>query len=98
MLIKNYLKGQAICQVTFILPQAITAQIASLAGDFNEWDTKAMPMMRNEQGLFTLTIELAAGREYQFRYRINDEEWYNDWNADRYTSNPFGGDNSVVTV
>ena len=54
-------------------------------------------MEKLKDGRFKLTLELEAGKEYQFRYRI-DGEWHNEWEADRYAANPFGGDNSVVTV
>ena len=45
-----------------------------------------------------LTLELQSGKEYQFRYLVNGTDWYNDWDADRYVPNPFGGDNSVVVL
>jgi len=96
MLTKKYLKSRPVCKVTFALPDAITAQTAYLVGDFNDWDIQSTPMKKS-RGKFHLTLELAPGREYQFRYLV-DGEWYNDWNADRYVSNPFGGDNSVVIV
>lgn len=83
--------------MTFALPEAITAETVCLVGDFNDWDLQAMPMKKRDNQ-FSLTIELSPGREYQFRYLVNGKEWYNDWNADRYTPNPFGGDNSVVIV
>ena len=44
------------------------------------------------------TLDLDAGREYQFRYLINGKDWHNDWEADKYVANPFSGDNSVVTT
>ncbi len=97
MFTKQYLKSRPACKVTFTLPEAIKAETACLVGDFNDWDTQAMPMKKSG-GQFSLTIELAPGREYQFRYLVNSKEWYNDWNADRYAPNPFGGDNSVVIV
>lgn len=97
MINKQYLKTRPVCKVTFILPEAIAAQTAHLVGDFNDWDTQATPM-KQISGHFQVTLKLAAGREYQFRYLVNGNEWYNDWNADRYTPNPYGGDNSVVIV
>lgn len=98
MLTKKYLKSRPVCKVTFTLPEAIAARTVYLVGDFNDWDRQAMPMQQDANGTFKLTIELIPGREYQFRYLANDNEWYNDWNADRYAPNPFGGDNSVVVV
>ncbi len=97
MLTKRYLKSRPVCKVKFTLPEAIMAHTAFLVGDFNDWDMRAMPMKKVGRQ-FTLTIELLPGREYQFRYLVNGAEWYNDWNADRYKPNPFGGDNSVVIV
>jgi len=41
---------------------------------------------------------LSAGREYQFRYLVDGQDWYNDWQADKYVPNNFGGDNSVVVT
>jgi hypothetical protein len=43
-----------------------------------------------------VTLELDAGHSFQYRYLHNDHEWHNDWNADGYEPNAFGGDNSVV--
>ncbi len=97
MLTKRYLKSRPVCRVTFTLPEAIDAQTAYLVGDFNDWDSHAMPMKKSGRR-FKLTIDLTPGREYQFRYLVNETEWYNDWNADRYIPNPYGGDNSVVIV
>jgi hypothetical protein len=41
-------------------------------------------------------LELEAGKAYQYRYLVNGTDWYNDWRADHYVPNEYGGDNSVV--
>jgi len=64
MLTKKYTKDGAACLVTFALPAAISAERACLVGDFNDWDAEATPMQRQEDGPFAVTIELAAGHEY----------------------------------
>jgi hypothetical protein len=46
--------------------------------------------------MWELTLELAKGNSYQFRYLIDGNNWQNDWHADRYVPNPFGGENSVI--
>lgn len=97
MLTKQYLKRHSVCKVTFTLPKGIAAQTTFVVGDFNNWDTRATPMKKS-RGLWKATIELAAGREYQFRYLVNGTEWHNDNKADGYLANPFGSDNSVVSV
>ncbi|WP_322511218.1 isoamylase early set domain-containing protein [Chloroflexus sp.] len=82
-------------RVTFSLPSALWADTIYLVGDFNGWNRHATPLRATEHG-WMITLDLEAGRTYQYRYLINDNEWHNDWNADGYAPNPYGGDNSVV--
>jgi 1,4-alpha-glucan branching enzyme len=99
MLKKQPLKSKPVCKVTFTLPEAVKAETAYLVGDFNNWDERATPMKKAKKaGPFSVTLELDKGREYQFRYLVNNTEWHNDWHADKYVPNPFSGDNSVVTT
>jgi hypothetical protein len=39
---------------------------------------------------------LAPGREYQFRYLINGQHWFNDPHAGAFVPNGYGGENCVV--
>jgi 1,4-alpha-glucan branching enzyme len=96
MLEKRYIKSRKVYQVTFELPKDIKAESVCLVGEFNDWHLTATPMKRNKQGVFRLTLELEPGWEYQFRYLVNGETWHNDWHADAYVPNGFGGNNSVV--
>ncbi len=82
-------------RVTFALPSALWADTIYLVGDFNGWDRHATPLRATEHG-WMVTLELEAGKVYQYRYLINGNEWHNDWNADGYAPNPYGGDNSLV--
>jgi 1,4-alpha-glucan branching enzyme len=82
-------------KVTFYTHVLKGASTAFLVGDFNNWDEQSHPMDKLKDGRFKIDVKLDAGREYQFRYLI-DGEWHNDWEADKYVSNPFSGDNSVV--
>ena len=45
-----------------------------------------------------MTLKLEAGREYEFRYLIDGNEWRNDWYADEYVLNAFGSKNSVIAL
>ena len=83
--------------VTFKMPSSIWAESVHLVGDFNDWNNQAHPLKqgRTDEG-WVITLELEAGRAYQFRYLVNSVDWHNDWKADDYVPNPFGGDNSVV--
>lgn len=83
--------------VRFELPPAIWADQVYLVGDFNGWNETSHPMKCNrDDGMWYLTLELDHGRRYQFRYLVDGREWHNDWKADDYVPNPFGGTNSVV--
>lgn len=98
---KEYLKNRPACKVTFRMPGSAVpdAREVCIAGDFNQWDTRAHPMKRLKNGDYTARIELQTGREYQFRYCIDSVRWENERHADRYVPTPFGdGENSVVVV
>jgi 1,4-alpha-glucan branching enzyme len=98
---KLYLKNKALCKVTFTLPkQAVKdAKTVHLVGEFNGWDIYATPLKKMKNGSFQATLQLEAGRSYQFRYLIDEKTWENDWKADGYTPSSFGAvENSVVNV
>jgi len=83
--------------VTFEFPADLGAHVVHLVGDFNAWNRRSHPMEQaNHSGPWTITLELPAGKEFQFRYLVDGTRWYNDWDADAYTPNPYGGRNSVV--
>ena len=97
---KLYLKAKSLCKVTFRLPKeaAPEATQVTLVGDFNQWDTNETPMQKLKNGDFTVTLELACDQEYKFRYLIDNSQWENDWQADRYVPNGHGSDDSIVAV
>lgn len=97
---KRYLKSRPSCKVTFRLRKGAAegADNVMIVGDFNKWDTKATPLKRMRNGDFSVTLELEKGREYRFRYLIDNVKWENDWHADKYLPNAFGCDDSVVIV
>lgn len=84
--------------VTFTLPADVNAEAVSLCGDFNEWNKATHPMEKQEDGSFSLTLKLDAGRHYHFRYFLDGERWENDWEAEAYVPNPFGGEDSVINL
>lgn len=101
MLHKTYTKNKKSCVVRFVLTASAAGPAKSvyLVGDFNNWNRSEMPLERGEDGSWTGSLKLEAGREYQFRYLIDGERWENDWNADKYLPTPYGdAENSVVLV
>ena len=98
---KEYFKTKNICRVTFRLPKiaASDAKNVCIVGDFNNWNIYANPMNKLKNGDYTIKLDLEPGREYQFRYFIDESKWENDWNADKYVKSPYGRfDNSVIIV
>jgi 1,4-alpha-glucan branching enzyme len=97
---KKYLKTRPACKVTFFLPKeaAPEAETVAILGEFNNWAPEANPLTRLDEGDFTITLELETGRSYRFRYVIDGWRYENDWFADRYEPNPFGGEDSIVDV
>ncbi|HXC36665.1 MAG TPA: isoamylase early set domain-containing protein [Candidatus Acidoferrales bacterium] len=75
---------------------APAAKQVSLAGDFNNWDSHAMPMRKGANGVWHLSVALKPGRhEYRF---IADGVWQDDPAAKQRADNFLGGENSVKTV
>ena len=97
---KEYLKKKPLCKVTFCLPaeRMENANSVHVVGEFNGWDPSATPMKRGKAGGFKATLNLEPGREYQFRYLVDESVWENDWEADKYVPNPFGNSENCVVV
>jgi 1,4-alpha-glucan branching enzyme len=97
---RQFIKTKNSWKVTFKLPKvaAPEAKTVCVVGEFNGWDQNANPMKKLKCGDFTATLELPPGKEYQFRYVIDQSVWENDWNADKYERGPYGIDNSVIIL
>jgi len=97
---KNYNEKSLFCKVSFKLPIGMVSPESQvfLTGEFNNWDTKSLPMKKSENGEFTISVDLDKGKEYQFKYIIDGREWINDTDADRFIKNEFNGENSVVVT
>ena len=89
-------KGKA--RVTFTIDPQVGAQAAAVCGEWNGWSADAGVMQRDAEGGFSVTVDLDAGRAYRFRYLLDGQRWDNDWAADAYVRNDFGGDDSVVDL
>lgn len=90
--------GQDVVRITFELPGSTGARTANLCGDFNDWSPSADPMTPLTDGGFRITVGLAAGRRWRFRYLLDGDRWENDWAADDYEPNAYGGQDSVVDL
>src|SRR4051794_31812029 len=83
--------------VTFRIPGQAAAESACVVGDFNNW-SEGVHVMSRVDGSLTIAIPLDAGRAYRFRYLLDGERWENDWAADTYLPNEFGGNDSVIDL
>ena len=98
---KQFLKSKPICKVTFRIPADMgnSAATAHVVGEFNGWSFQAAPMKKLKSGVFTTTLDLEQGREYQFRYLLDQKKWENDNEADKFVVSPFGdSENSVIVL
>lgn len=98
---KQYLKSKPVCKVTFRLPRRLanSGRQAVLAGDFNNWQTGQTPMKALKSGDFTVTLALTPGREYQYRFLVDNQTWVTDPDAEKWVHCAFANcENSVVVV
>jgi len=84
--------------VTFLYPSDSYAETVHLVGDFNDWSQHSLPFdcCRSNAEYWALTLELDAGRRFEFRYLVNGETWVNEPKAHEYVTNNYGATNSVV--
>jgi len=74
-------------KVTFILPAEIVANASNglLLGEFNNWDKETgFSLKKSKDGSMKATIELEAGKSYEYRYLLDGGRWENDQTAEQY--------------
>jgi len=100
MIKKSFLKSRPVCKTTFSVPaEVVTGKKIGLVGEFNNWDLESpIKMTKKKTGAYTATVELPLGKNVEFRYLVDGEQWMNDEAADAYVATPFGSDNCVVNT
>ncbi len=90
--------------VTFYIKRE-AAQGASrieLLCEHNGWMPVAMKPQKNGTFRGSITIPRDGQLSYQYRFKLlmsdGSEKFDNDWDADGYIANPFGGENSYFTT
>lgn len=79
-------------KITFTLPAAniIGAAECVLLGEFNDWNLdKGVYLQKQADGSMTAEVELAGGKDYQYRYLLSNGRWVND-NGEKITSEMHG--------
>jgi len=97
-IIKTYSKSKPVCKVTFeVSAEAVNgAKSVSLLGDFNEWNPTALK--KQKDGNFKASMELEKGKEFAFRYLVDNDVWINDEAADKYVASGVSYDENSVVV
>lgn len=74
---KKAASTKTVFKLTLTNEQAQNAQTVSVAGEFNNWDKEATPMVKTLDG-FEVELPLEKGKKYQFRYVLDGANWIND--------------------
>jgi 1,4-alpha-glucan branching enzyme len=83
-------------RVVFRVPAEANATSVDVVGEFTDWGL--VSMRPNSDGSYAAEFDLEVGHAYRFRYLIDGTSWENDWAADNYVPNGYGGDDSVVDL
>lgn len=98
---KQFLKSKPLCKVTFEVPSELVAGAEKVAvlGDFNSWKPGTHELKKLKDGKFKATFDLETGKQYQFRYLVDDANWINDPEADEFVYSGVAQDqNCVITL
>jgi 1,4-alpha-glucan branching enzyme len=80
-------------EFTFLAPDA---KEVFLAGEFNGWDNRSLPMKKEKVGVWKTKVTLPPGRhEYKF---FADNAWVESLPGMEQVSNPLGTKNFIVWV
>jgi 1,4-alpha-glucan branching enzyme len=80
-------------EFSFYAPEA---REVFLTGAFNRWDTRSLPMRKDEEGIWKRMVELSPG-SYEFKFFV-DGAWSEDLTGVQLVPNPFGTQNYVIGV
>lgn len=75
-----------------------TAASVTLAGDFNNWDSAAMPLAKDAKGLWFAEIETPSPGQYQYKFFVDGQRWIEDANNGMKIPDNLGGLNSVISI
>src|SRR5262245_22706565 len=98
MIKKEALKNSNQVKLTFVLPGGNGRSRVTVVGDFNQWNSKATPIAKRNNGTLSASVTLPAGQRVRFRYYSNSGEWFNGEAADSYEPGEYGADNCIVLI
>ena len=71
-------------------------RVLQVAGDFNNWSPRGYETHRSGDTLFT-NVPVKPGT-YAYKFILDESEWIPDANAAEFSIDPYGGQNSILTV
>ena len=96
MIQKTYFKTKDYCKVKFTFKDE-SAETVEILGLNSDWQN-AIIMSKKKDGSFTCDVSLPKNTQHEFKYRVNEELWLNEPEADSQEPNEFGGSNSVIVL
>lgn len=80
---------------TFTAPAATSV---TLAGDFNDWQSGALPLTDGDgDGVWTGTFALEPGL-HKYMFVVDGDEWETDPGAERHIDDGFGMQNALIAI
>jgi 1,4-alpha-glucan branching enzyme len=73
------------------------ANFVHVAGEFNDWKPEDIALTKGDDGIWRVTLDLEAGK-YEYKFIIDGQNWVEDPANPDKVSDPYGGNNSVLTV
>lgn len=96
MVQKTYLKTKNYCKVKFSL-NVENAETVEILGLNSDWQNSII-MGKKKDGSFTCDVSLPKNTQHEFKYLVNETNWFNEPEADSQNPNVFGGSNSVIVI
>ena len=75
-----------------------TAKSVALVGDFNKWISTATPCGRNDDGVWSVQIDLLPPGRYRYKLVVNGERWIEDSANAMKEPDEYGGFNSILHI
>ena len=75
-----------------------SAETVSLAGDFNNWNATATPLLRDGSGLWSAKINTLPVGSYAYKFIVNGNRWIEDPENGVKSLDNHGGLNSILVI
>ena len=83
-------------KVTFVLPASEPEGPISVLASFNDWNPLIHPLKKRSNGTRSVTVEVPAGNDFQFKYLAEGGEWFCDPDVDAVEVAEYSVHNSLL--